>query len=68
VLCSGCRGDQGLYVFLQALGRYQYEADARTGRAANWDLVPGVHFRLSDKCWMSLGASRNGLFTCSWRF
>ncbi len=68
VFCGGGNHDQGLYFFMQALGRYYYEGERPNGRAANWDLVPGVHFRLNDKCWMSLGASRNSLLTCSWQF
>jgi hypothetical protein len=61
--------EQGLFLFMQALGSYQYDPDYRpNGRANNWEFVPGVHWRVSDKCWMSLGASRNTMFTCSWQF
>ena len=38
------------------------------GREMGWEFVPGVHWRLSDNFWMSLGAARRGMFTCSWQF
>jgi hypothetical protein len=60
--------EQGLYLFMQALGRYQYEGERLSGRAANWEFVPGVHWRVHEKCWFSLGASRTSLLTCSWQF
>jgi hypothetical protein len=60
---------QGVFLFVQALGRYYYDADTRVnGHANEWDIVPGVHWRMSDKCWMSLGASRNSMFTWAWQF
>ena len=55
-------------VFMQALGRYYYDNDRVYNRAPDWSLVPGVHMRVNDKCWFSLGASRFSLFTCSWHF
>jgi hypothetical protein len=60
--------DRGLYLFMQALGRYYYDNDRVYNRAPDWSLVPGVHMRVNDKCWFSLGASRYSLFTCSWQF
>jgi hypothetical protein len=60
--------DRGLYLFMQALGRYYYDSDRIYNRAPDWSLVPGVHMRVNDKCWFSLGASRHSLFTCSWQF
>jgi hypothetical protein len=58
--------DRGLYLFMQAIGRV-YEGD-RDGRDYNLAFVPGVHWRVSEKCWFSLGASRFGLLTCRWQF
>jgi hypothetical protein len=59
--------DRGLYLFMQAVGRI-YEGD-HDGRDYNWAFVPGVHWRVSDKCWFSLGGvSRFSLLTCSWQF
>ena len=57
----------GVYFFVQALGRYGV-SNPGDGREMGWEFVPGVHWRLSDNFWMSLGASRRGMFTCSWQF
>lgn len=65
-----------LHVFLEALGRYRPDGELLT-RAANWELVPGVHWRLSDSWWMSggvlvpLGVTKPDKLwqiTCSWQF
>jgi hypothetical protein len=58
----------GVYVFMQALGRYRYEGDNQTGRPAAWEFVPGIHWHVTDSCWMSIGGMRSSLLTCSWRF
>jgi len=58
---------QGVFCFVQALGNYDY-ANGRLGRAMNWELVPGLHWRFSDTLWMSLGASRSSMLTCWWHF
>jgi hypothetical protein len=58
----------GVYMFMQALGRYRYEGESQTGRPATWEFVPGIHWRIADSCWMSLGGMRSSLLTCSWRF
>jgi hypothetical protein len=58
----------GVYLFMQALGRYRYEGEGAPGRAAVWEFVPGVHWRVADSCWLSIGAFRSSLLTCSWRF
>jgi hypothetical protein len=58
----------GIYVFMQALGRFRYEADAQTGRTAVWEFAPGIHWRIADSCWMSMGLMRSSLLTCSWRY
>ena len=57
----------GVYFFVQALGRYGV-SNPGDGREMGWEFVPGVHWRLSDNFWMSLGATRRGMFTCSWQF
>jgi hypothetical protein len=57
----------GLFVFVQALGTMDYGID-RQGRAMNWELVPGVQWRLSDSFSMSLGASKSSILTCWWHF
>jgi hypothetical protein len=59
----------GFFLFFQVLGRYHYEGDNVPGSPPSaWDFVPGVHWRVADSCWMAVGASRNSMFTCSWRF
>jgi hypothetical protein len=57
----------GVYVYVQALGRYGY-TNYIDGREMEMDLVPGVHWRISDTLWMSLAASRRGMLTCSWQY
>jgi hypothetical protein len=58
-----------MYLFFQALGRYRYDGDPSSQRrTGTWELVPGIHWRMGDNCWMSLGASRFSLLTCSWQF
>jgi hypothetical protein len=59
--------DANMFFFVQALGTLDYTPD-RPGRSMNWDLVPGIHWRLSDSFWMSLGASRSSMLTCWWHF
>jgi hypothetical protein len=71
---------QGCYLFLEALGRYRYQFSENdwAGRPLSWEVLPGVHWRLSDSMWLS-GAyvvpiktprSDSGLWqiTCSWQF
>jgi hypothetical protein len=61
--------ERGVYLFVQALGRYYYtDGDRPCTRAPEYSFVPGVHLRVSDKCWFSLGASRFSMFTCSWQY
>jgi hypothetical protein len=59
--------NRGLYLFMQAIGRV-YEGDRADGRDYMWAVVPGVHWRVNDKCWLSIGASHFSLLTCSWQF
>ena len=65
--CPGlCSPGQGVYFFFQALGRY-HEGN-NSDRSTTWQMIPGIHWRLTDSFWMSLGAARRGLLTCSWQF
>jgi hypothetical protein len=60
--------DQGLFVFVQALGQYRtdsYRADVRT---TTWDVIPGVQYRLNSTCWMSMGLSRSRFMSCVWQY
>lgn len=70
---------QHVFVFVEALGRYRSvdEGGATTPPPA-WELLPGIHWQSSERCWLSggllvpFGAPRpdSGLwqFTCSWQF
>jgi|SRR5581483_11989943 len=62
------RQDQGVYLFVQALGRYRYDAAVTDGRTAFWEVLPGLHWRCSNSCWMSLGVSHYNFLTCSWQY
>jgi hypothetical protein len=57
----------GVYLFVQALGRYGYNSPY-DGKDLDWEFVPGIHWRLSDSFWLSVGASRRGMLTWSWQF
>ncbi|HXG11232.1 MAG TPA: hypothetical protein VNK04_15850 [Gemmataceae bacterium] len=46
---------QGLYLFVEALGRYRYEGDGKGAPPAAWEVVPGLHWRNADNWWMSSG-------------
>jgi hypothetical protein len=59
--------DRSVFFFVQALGTYDYGSD-RQGRPMNWEIVPGIHWRLSDYFWLSLGASKSSILTCRWQF
>jgi hypothetical protein len=74
-----------LYLFVETLGRYRYEPDTNPLRpdlgnraAAQWDVLPGLHWRLNDNVWISGGLilpvnsapidARLWQLTCSFRF
>jgi hypothetical protein len=59
--------DRSLFFYVQGLGRVDYGPD-RKGRPTSWELVPGIHWQLSDSMWLSLGASRTRMLTCGWSF
>jgi hypothetical protein len=62
---------QGCYLFVQALARYRYDSGGlptNNSPLMIWDFVPGVHFRWSDNCWMSVGVSRYQFLTCAWQY
>lgn len=69
---------QSVHVFLEALGRYRIDSDTSQRAPLNWELLPGVHWRLSDSWWMSggvlmpLGVPRPDAhmwqITASWQF
>jgi len=60
--------DQGLYVFVQALGQYRTDSSRTDVRSTTWDVIPGVQFRLNNACWMSMGLSRYQFMSCVWQY
>jgi hypothetical protein len=82
VLDTGPEKIGSFYLFVEALGRYRYDATATTttatGPSAVWEMVPGVHWRLSDSVWLSGGvlmpvnaptsSSHLWQLTCSFQF
>jgi len=62
------KGEQGLFVYFEALGRYRTDPTQPGGHTALWEFVPGVQMRLNNNCWLSLGASRYNFLTGSWRY
>jgi hypothetical protein len=78
LLPVGPNGDGNFYIFLEALGRYHYEAVANPGPLSNWEVLPGVHWRLAPNWWMSGGLivpvttarpdTNHWQITCSFQF
>ena len=61
--------DSNLYFFVEAMGNYDYVGtNYRQGRPQNWDVVPGLHWRVNDTFSMSIGATRSSLVTWMWQF
>jgi hypothetical protein len=66
-----------VYLFLEALGRYRFDSNLGPPMGPNVELLPGIHWQVTDNWWMSggflmpVGASRfeNKLWqiTCSWQ-
>lgn len=65
---TGQGAQPNLHFFVQALGRYRWEADSPSRKTPLWDVMPGIHWKLGDTLWMSFGAARYSMFTCSWQF
>jgi hypothetical protein len=69
---------QSVHLFVEALGRYRIDGDPSQRTALNWELLPGVHWRLGENWWMSggilmpLGLPRPDAhlwqITASWQF
>jgi hypothetical protein len=67
-----------LHMFIEALGRYKPNFEAAAGSTNKWELLPGIHWRVTDSWWMSGGVlmpvtgsrldSRFWQITCSWHF
>jgi hypothetical protein len=62
-------GEQGIYVFVQALGQYRTDNFRPDGnRPGSWEVIPGVQYRVNSACWMSLGISRYNFLSCTWQY
>jgi hypothetical protein len=59
---------QGLLFFMQAMGYYRFDMAHADGSPPMIMLYPGLHWQLSDSCWLSVSASRSNLIMCSWQF
>jgi hypothetical protein len=59
---------QSVHVFLEALGRYRYEGENAPGKPLTWELIPGIHMRMGEKWWLSVGAAKTNILTCGWQF
>jgi len=69
---------RSVHLFLEALGRYRVDGDPSQRALPNWELLPGIHWRLGETWWMSggimmpLNAPRPDAhlwqITCSWQF
>jgi hypothetical protein len=68
-----------VHLFVEALGRFRTDSDPSQRPSGSWELVPGVHWRLSDSWWLTGGVllpngtprgpdSRLWQITCSWQF
>jgi hypothetical protein len=44
-----------VYWFVEALGRYHYDQTSTTTTPAAWELLPGMHLKMSDSLWLSGG-------------
>jgi hypothetical protein len=66
------------HLFLEAVGRNRFESDLSQRSPRDLDLVPGIHWRWRDACWISGGclmpldawspANLQWQLTCSWQF
>lgn len=63
-----CSPDQGLYMFIQALGEYRSDNARSDNKATTWELIPGLHWRMNNACWMSMGISRYNFLSCTWQY
>jgi hypothetical protein len=60
--------DQGVFFFVQAVAGYRSEFENPNAAPMFWHVVPGIHWRVSSDCWLSIGASRRSIVTWSWQF
>jgi hypothetical protein len=65
-LC-GCNR-QSIHLFVEALGRYRFDGENAPGKPMFLEVFPGIHWRMGDTWWLSVGAARKSIVTCSWQF
>ncbi len=83
VLDTGPNKIGSFYLFVEALGRYRYDATSTSSVNASaspaiWEMVPGVHWRMTENVWLSGGllmpvneqptATHLWQLTCSFQF
>jgi hypothetical protein len=69
---------QQVFFSIEALGNYHMGGDLGSAPPGGWEIIPGIHWYSSDRCWLSggvlvpVGGSRTdtGIWqiNCSWRF
>jgi hypothetical protein len=65
---ASTNADRGMFLFVEALGRYRVDPTQPNNHSTMLEFVPGVQMRLNNNCWMSLGASRYNFLTAAWRY
>ena len=55
ILPTGTDGSGNVFVFVEALGRYRYDAAAGPGSPNVWEVLPGLHWQMAPNWWMSGG-------------
>ena len=78
ILPTAPDGSGNLFVFVEALGRYHYDAVAGPGTANGLEVLPGLHWQMAPNWWMSGGvvlpvntapsSVNQWQFTCSFQF
>lgn len=71
-------GAHTMFLFVEALGHRSSERQPDPGRAGVWEVLPGLHWRMSETWWltggylMPVGPARSDAgrwqLTCSWQF
>jgi hypothetical protein len=60
--------NHGCHFFVEALGKYRPGGPDVAGPAMSWEVIPGIHWRMGENWWVSIGAARKSLITWSWQF
>jgi hypothetical protein len=58
---------QEFFFFVQGLGKTA-PLQTTSDRDFNWECCPGIQWRVNDSFSMSIGAARQGILTCAWRY